>query len=397
MSFGYALKKFREGRSLTLRELGKLCEINHTYIHRLEKEERTSPSEETVDSLIRTLKLDKRKARILRFLVGQTVSGQLIEVFLEDGGRPVEFFESLAFMSFRGKRPKTKDEWRKWAELLEEFIMVRDRTKRLEVILKARDFIRESRINSVPVDFNLYSAAAKAEIKVCYDLNDEESGQTFSLDGRNIIIVNGNHTEERQRFTILHEISHIILDLPSEHQSDSTKTTKTADLMSYKQRPEEEVLCDIFAAECLLPYDFFKKDIEDVDICLDTIKKLSKRYRASIHSTGSRFAANCEGLCSFVLIEEGKIRYVSSSKSLRKLKGWIGIGAPVPKKSVAFHLIKNQSEIDQYDNKIPTKVWFKDGVGNYDKLCEEAIFIKEWNQCLSILWFDESSKTTGEI
>lgn len=122
MPFGYALRKFREGRGLTLRELGKLCGIDHTYIHRLEKEERTSPSEETVDSLINTLKLGRRRARLLRFLVGQTVSDQLIEIFLEDEERPIEIFESLAFMSFRGKQPKTKEEWRKWAERLEEFM-----------------------------------------------------------------------------------------------------------------------------------------------------------------------------------------------------------------------------------------------------------------------------------
>lgn len=272
--------------------------------------------------------------------------------------------------------------------------MSKDKKKEFEVVLKARDFVRESGINSVPVDLKRYCMAAKAKIEVCYDLHDEESGQVFPLNGKNIINVNGNHTEERQRFTVLHEIGHIILELPSKHQNGSIKTT---DLISYRQRPEEEVLCDIFAAECLLPYDFFKKDIEDVDICLDTIKELSKRYKASIHSTGSRFAVNCEGLCSFVLIEEGTIRYVSSSKSLRELMGWIDIGVPVPQNSAAFHLIKNQSETERYDDEVPTEVWFNNGVGNYDKLTEEAIFIKEWNQCLSILWFNESLKPADGV
>ena len=44
MSFGYALRKFREGRGLSLRELGTLCGIDHAYIHRLEKDEKTAPS-----------------------------------------------------------------------------------------------------------------------------------------------------------------------------------------------------------------------------------------------------------------------------------------------------------------------------------------------------------------
>ena len=122
MSFGYALKKFREGRGLTLRELGKLCEIDHTYIHRLETEERNSPSEETVESLARALKLDGRRARMLRILPGQKACGQLVELFLEDEERPMEVFEPLLHMNFRGKRPRTLDDWRQKADMLQRLL-----------------------------------------------------------------------------------------------------------------------------------------------------------------------------------------------------------------------------------------------------------------------------------
>ena len=122
MSFGYALKKFREGRDFTLRELAKLSGVDHVYIHRLEKKERNSPSKKTVDSLIHTLKLDRRRARLLRFLVGKRVSDQLIEVFLEDEELSIELFESLASMSFRGKRPRSREEWLNWAKRLEKFM-----------------------------------------------------------------------------------------------------------------------------------------------------------------------------------------------------------------------------------------------------------------------------------
>lgn len=118
MSFGYALKKFREERGLSLRELGRLCDKDYAYIHRLEKGEKTAPSEETVNTLARKLKLDSRRSRILRFLVGREVSADLIDVFLEDEERPVEDFESLAQFSFRGQRPENKDDWRRWADWL---------------------------------------------------------------------------------------------------------------------------------------------------------------------------------------------------------------------------------------------------------------------------------------
>ena len=71
MSFGYALKRFREERDLSLRELGKLCEIDHAYIHRLEKDEKTAPSDQVIDSFVRNLKLSSRRARLLRLLVGK--------------------------------------------------------------------------------------------------------------------------------------------------------------------------------------------------------------------------------------------------------------------------------------------------------------------------------------
>lgn len=122
MSFGYALRKFREERGLSLREFGKLCAIDHAYIHRLEKDEKTSPSEDVVESLVRTLKLNSRRARLLRFLVGREANEQLIEVFLEDEERPLEVFESLAQMSFRGKRPDSKAKWREWANRLDELM-----------------------------------------------------------------------------------------------------------------------------------------------------------------------------------------------------------------------------------------------------------------------------------
>lgn len=118
MSFGYTLKKFREDRNLSLREFGKLCEIDHAYIHRLEKDEKTAPSNQVIDSFIRALKLTPRRARLLRLLVGKTVNEQLVDVFIEDEDRPLDLLEPAHQMSFRGKRPETNDEWRRHIDRL---------------------------------------------------------------------------------------------------------------------------------------------------------------------------------------------------------------------------------------------------------------------------------------
>ena len=121
MSFGYTLRRFREDRNLSLREFGKLCDTDHAYIHRLEREEKTAPSEHVVDVFVRTLKLTPRRARLLRLLVGKTVNHTLIDVFLEDEGRPLYLLEPAHQMSFRGKRPETQDEWRRHVDRLASF------------------------------------------------------------------------------------------------------------------------------------------------------------------------------------------------------------------------------------------------------------------------------------
>jgi len=258
-------------------------------------------------------------------------------------------------------------------------------------VLKARQFVRDAGIDSVPVDIERLAAAANAKIKICYDLDDAESGQTFSLRSKNIITVNGNHREERQRFTVLHEIAHIVLGLSSQHHGENISTS---DLISYRSRPKEEILCDVFAAECLLPYDMFKRDIDDLDVSLDAIKQLAAKYEASVSSTGSRFAASCDVPCAFVLIENGKVRYASRSRLLREMKGWIGIGNPAPQSSVAHKLIKEGAKIEDYDE-IPVDIWFSNGVKNYDLLAEEAMLVREWDQCLSLIWFDDSLRCVG--
>ena len=219
-------------------------------------------------------------------------------------------------------------------------------------ILKARKFIQSAGVDSIPVDLERIARAAKASIKVSGDMLDAESGQTFPLGGKQIISVNGNHSDERQRFTVLHEIAHIVLGLPSQHHGETLTTT---DLVSYRGRPHEEVLCDVFAAECLLPYAQFKRDIEGLDASFETVRDLAARYKASVTATGSRFAVNFEDPCAFVLMERGKVRYASMSKYLRERKGWITFGTPIPKGSVAHRLSSKDGISEGYDELVVVK------------------------------------------
>jgi len=113
MHFGDLLKRFREERQFTLRDLGKLSEIDHAYIYRLETGEKVTPSDDTVKALVKALKLDSRRASILRFLMAHQVPDDLVEIVLNEPEHDLADFESVAAMSHRGARPKAKEDWRR--------------------------------------------------------------------------------------------------------------------------------------------------------------------------------------------------------------------------------------------------------------------------------------------
>ena len=259
-------------------------------------------------------------------------------------------------------------------------------------IERARRFLRDAKCISVPVDLACLAAAANAKIKVVADLRNDESGQTTKIGGKNFIVVNGNHREERQRFTVLHELGHIVLGLPSRHGGSMLKTET---LLRYRERPEEEVLCDVFAAECLLPYESFRHEAAVSDISMNTVKSLAAAYEASLTATGSRFAFNTNAPCAFVLSEAGRVRYVSRSRELRELKGWIRFGMPVSRDSVAGRLIRDGSTTEDYDE-IAADLWFDRSIPNRPFVAEESILLHEWTQCLSLLWFEEGLSGTGQ-
>ncbi len=254
----------------------------------------------------------------------------------------------------------------------------------LTAILKARDFTREATINCVPVQLEQYLEKLNIRLVINKELSYTQAGRVITLPDQRIIIeVNGNDSNERQRFTVLHEMAHIVLALPSNHVSMTT----TAGLYTYTKRPEEEILCDIFAAECLFPREYFKPDVNNTDPCMEAVDDLAKQYQASLTATASRYAANTDELCASVLSENGIIRYVSMSRVLREKGFWVPVGTPAPQKTQLEKRLSDQS--NDIFAEVPAHYWTNHDSFAGRMLCEESIVLDMWNQALSLLWFED--------
>jgi len=245
-------------------------------------------------------------------------------------------------------------------------------------VLKAREFVRNVRPVTFPVAVEIYAREARAVIRPQTDLGPDEAGYCFQNNGKHFICTNANDRAERQRFTVCHEIAHIVLGLPSQHGASPW--------WSYAKRPLAEILCDIFAAELLLPYDLFQPQADNSSISLAAIDDLAERFQASVTATGSRYAAVASTPLAFVLSEQGKVRYASRSNPLKDAYAWIPPRLDLPdgcfsKKARAGTPCASPEQVD-------ADVWFSEwergGI-----LLEESRHLAPWDQTLTLLWFKD--------
>ena len=249
-------------------------------------------------------------------------------------------------------------------------------------VTRAWDFHREAGINDIPVPLEKYLAVANAELRVRNNLKDTEAGQTFALGDHHIIVVNGRHTPERQRFTVLHELGHIRLGLPSKHGD----TISVDQLLRYNARPPEEILCDVFASECLLPRQFFLSDVRKLPCTFRSIEELADRYCASLAATGSRFAAYNESPCAWILADGKRVRYVSCSPSLREAGFFLKTGIEVPALSVLGRMIAGAAGVSSGTaDVVPSHIWVNNDCRGIEEFAETAVLSSTYSQGLVLL------------
>ncbi len=246
-------------------------------------------------------------------------------------------------------------------------------------ILKAREFVRKLNPTAIPADVQAYAGHVEAVVRSQTNLRASEPGWSFKSKGKHYICINANDRLERQRFTICHEVAHIALELPSMHSQSPWSG-------SYIRKSPEEIICDVFAAEPLLPYHLFGPRTAAAQIGFPAIEKLADDFVASLMATGSRFANVLNPPCAFVLSEQGRVRFTSRSTSLRDANGWITPRSHMPQSSISARLRRGESS--ESSDEIEADLWFE----NWQRggtLREEARHLSQWDQTLTLLWFED--------
>lgn len=248
---------------------------------------------------------------------------------------------------------------------------------------RAQKLLKDAGIKTAPVDVEALAVFLGFKVSRV-ELPATEAGNTFIKRGQKHILVNENDSPLRQRFTILHEIAHHVLELPSKHGDK----VPGDELERFTGRHPEEILCDVFAAECLAPWALIQPMAEDKEFTLEHLGELAEHFQASRSCIASRFAQASDGHLAFVVAEDGVVKYSITSKALRDARVWITKGIPLPRNSAAAKAHKagisgfHEADIEGTD-------WSNSNDAQRFACFEQATYHPPTRQTQSILNFEE--------
>jgi len=149
---------------------------------------------------------------------------------------------------------------------------------------KASEVLKKAKVKRAPIDLTQIAKTVGATIH--YEpLDNEISGMaTRTSQGVALIGVNALHAKARQRFSIAHEIGHLVLHEDEMLHVDSKYQIALRSPQSSTGTDSKEVEANQFAAELLMPRKMVEEDvarlIDDLEI-EEAISELAQKYQVS--------------------------------------------------------------------------------------------------------------------
>jgi Zn-dependent peptidase ImmA (M78 family) len=151
---------------------------------------------------------------------------------------------------------------------------------------RAEETLVSQNIRSLPVPVEKVAKGLGAQVRFS-PLDEELSGMIFVKEGVPIIGVNALHHPNRQRFTIAHEIGHLILHkamITSEVHVDKAFPILMRDAVSATGTQKEEIDANRFASALLMPLTLLEQALAGKSIDIDdekSLEDLARKFKVS--------------------------------------------------------------------------------------------------------------------
>ncbi len=161
--------------------------------------------------------------------------------------------------------------------------------RREEIEKRAKRLLAASGVKQAPVDVDKIAAHLGISIEQA-DLGEDCSGILVRRGGRATIGVNWEHHENRQRFSVAHEIGHHELH-EGDTYVDAGFRLNFRDLESGSGRVREEREANAFAAALLMPAAWVRREFKAHAFALDDdsdLQELADNFKVSTQAMAIR-------------------------------------------------------------------------------------------------------------
>ena len=225
-----------------------------------------------------------------------------------------------------------------------------------------------------PVDLDY--VLNELNIRIRYqEIKEGVSGACISKGLNKLIVINPNiNNEGRKRFTISHEIGHLLL-----HHGSRYCLEQNLNLWINSNDKEQEA--NLFAAGLLLPRAYLVDVLKKKDITVNLIESLALKYNTSLLATAIRLVKLCDDPVALFYHKDNNILW--SVKSLEcQFQTENSVVSPM---SIASNIDKTNNFATGY---VDISAWYSDAPDNA-KCFEETIYFTNLESSLTIARIEE--------
>lgn len=181
--------------------------------------------------------------------------------------------------------------------------------------LRAREILRELRIQK-PSEIVLEAIAWRRRVMVVEEDLTGSDGRSIRERSRKVDAIvsvkRGIPEVGKKRFIIAHELGHCELH----PNTDQFVLCRDRDFYSYRKVLPDEAEANAFAAELLMPEDFYKPRCQDTP-SIGLISELASDFNVTLISAAFRYVDFSSERVGFVVTDNGQIRWAKFSEGFR--------------------------------------------------------------------------------
>jgi Zn-dependent peptidase ImmA (M78 family) len=157
---------------------------------------------------------------------------------------------------------------------------------RAQITARVQGLLNRFEFREPPIPVERLARELGAQLR--YEPFDGElSGLLFREEDKVIVGVNALHPKTRQRFTIAHELGHLILHERDDLHIDRNYRVRWRDEVASHGVDTVEIAANAFAAELLMPAAMLKHDLEGHTVDYEDdelVRQLADRYKVSLQA-----------------------------------------------------------------------------------------------------------------